>query len=126
MLIASLVAAAAGTNLRRRKAPSPILQKPELFAIQSPEGPNNFNPEALPVWMRPTAPNGDGAAASDIGAAASADTPVTTQTSKDETLKQKFGDVQTQSTESSANNNVANSQPVSTPTASSSEHHNHL
>ena len=95
-----LATTASGTNLRQaaatrttiKKAPSPILQKPELFAVQGPEGPNNFHPEALPIWMRPTAPGGDGGAAA-IGAAASANTPATTEVTKGTTLKQKFGDV---------------------------------
>ena len=96
-----LATTATGTNLRQaaatrtattKKEPSPILQKPELFAIQGPEGPNNFSPEALPIWMRPKPPGGDGGGAA-IGAAASANTPATTEVTKGTTLKQKFGDV---------------------------------
>ena len=45
----------------RQRAPDDMLKKPEAFAIQAPEGPNIFRPEALPVWMRPGAEGGGNA-----------------------------------------------------------------
>jgi hypothetical protein len=94
MFVAVLLSAATlgcSTNLRRRTTSmaDPMLEKPKLFAIQAPEGPNIFHPESLPVWMRPTAPGGDGSAAQ-IGAASSTETPTSTDT-KASKLQSKFG-----------------------------------
>jgi len=67
-----------------------MLAKAPLFAIQSPEGPNIFHPEALPVWMRPAPPGGDGAAGG-IGAAAAVEPAPANGATKESTLNQKFG-----------------------------------
>ena len=120
LIVTSLLASVSSANLRRRiRDPADLMVKPDLQPIQAPEGPNIFNPEALPVWMRPTAPGGDGGAGA-IGAAASADSPGTTTESKETTLNSKFGESSQsfkQTADSNSNSN-SNSQQLN-------HHHHH-
>lgn len=67
--IRSMTSLRAGRQGHAHRSPDDMLKKPEAFAIQAPEGPNIFTPEALPVWMRPGAEASGGG--NDIGKAAS-------------------------------------------------------
>jgi len=132
LIAASIIAAATGANLRRRhRSPADMLEKPKWFAIEGPEGPNIFHPESLPVWMRPTAPGGDGAG-SQIGAAASAaDTPDTNSATKEAALNSKFGDASSSSSSSSSSlSSSTSSSSTSSPRKNNQNqnhhhHHNH-